>query len=74
MVRILSSIRIAAPAFVLTAALAGCADQPTRDSYVVFFDRDSVSLSPVAQAVVTKQLRQHAMSTLRASAFPDQLA
>lgn len=54
MVRILSSIRLAAPALVLTAALAGCADQPSRDSYVVFFDRDSVTLSPVAQAVVTK--------------------
>ncbi|WP_225197988.1 OmpA family protein [Gluconobacter oxydans] len=54
MARFLSFVRIAAPVFVLSAALAGCAEQPSRDSYVVFFDRESVTLSPVAQAVVTK--------------------
>ncbi|EHH68459.1 OmpA family protein [Gluconobacter morbifer] len=54
MVRFLSSIRLAAPVLVLSASLAGCAQQQERDSYVVFFDRESVSLSPVGTAIVSK--------------------
>ncbi|QDH17900.1 OmpA family protein [Swingsia samuiensis] len=55
MVRFLSSLRYTAPALVLTtAALGGCAHQQSRDNYVVFFDRDSVSLSPTSEDIIAK--------------------
>lgn len=54
MFRLPVSLRLAAPVFVLSAALAGCAQDTSRDSYVVFFDRDSVTLNPIAQAVIHK--------------------
>lgn len=54
MTRLLPALRLAAPVLVLSAVLAGCTEQRSRDSYVVFFDRESVTLSSVGEAVVNK--------------------
>ncbi|GBQ08989.1 OmpA family protein [Saccharibacter floricola] len=56
MLRLTAALRSILPiglcATVAAGALGGCATHTPRNSYVVFFDRDSVQLNPTAQAVV----------------------
>lgn len=56
MLRLSSSLRSMIPlsfcATLAAGALGGCATHTPRDSYVVFFDRDSVMLNQTARAVV----------------------
>lgn len=56
MKRVSAFVRRFAPAgaasLMVMGLLAGCASHPPRDDYVVFFDTDSVTLSPTGEAIV----------------------
>lgn len=43
---------LGAVSLMTTGLLAGCVSHPPRDDYVVFFDKDSVTLSPTGEAIV----------------------
>ncbi|MXV43572.1 OmpA family protein [Saccharibacter sp. 17.LH.SD] len=42
---------------VLASTLGGCVSHTPRDNYVVFFDRDSVSLNSTAEAIVKEAVQ-----------------
>ncbi|MCX5615746.1 OmpA family protein [Bombella sp. TMW 2.2559] len=49
-VRRLAPVGVAS--LMVTGLLAGCVSHPPRDDYVVFFDTDSVTLSPTGEEIV----------------------